>query len=295
MIGANMVIFEKLRNALRPQKRVLTSVIAKKFNIPLPIFNDDLWTIEPPNPPTREEAEAFIKGQQYWYHRMYLGNGIYTMPPTLAGQVWARIKPTFPIDLKGASMLDVGCNAGYFSILAKLQGAGRILGIESIDFFAEQAEYIRKIWRMDIEYRLMDAHDIGKIDEEFDLVMFTGILYHLKNPLQVLEEVGHHCRDAIIVETEIIPENPRNVVIARVGPLGKAKLAVTTKGFMKFHENDELNGDSSNWWVPDTECLLGMLRVAGFKCFSRPIYHTRGRVLLIATKNEQSLLNWRKL
>jgi hypothetical protein len=38
-----------------------------------------------------------------------------------------------------------------------------------------------------------------------------------------------------------------------------------------------------------------MLRVAGFKCFSRPIYHTRGRVLLIATKNEQSLLNWRKL
>jgi hypothetical protein len=57
---------------------MLTSVIAKKFNIPLPTVNDDLWTIEPPNPPTREEAEAFIKGQQYWYYCMYLGNGIYT-------------------------------------------------------------------------------------------------------------------------------------------------------------------------------------------------------------------------
>jgi tRNA (mo5U34)-methyltransferase len=290
-----MAIFEKLRNALRPHKRKLTSVMAKKLNMALPIVVDDLWTMEPPNPPTREEAEAFIKAQPFWYHRMYLGNGIYTMPPTMADQMWALIKPTFPTDLKGASMLDVGSNAGYFSILAKLQGAGRILGVESIDFYLEQAEYIRKIWQMNIENRLMDAHEIGKIDEQFDLVVFMGILYHLKNPLQVLEDAGHRCRDAIVVETEIIPEDPRNHVIARVGPPGKVKLTATTKGFMKFHERDELNGDTSNWWVPDTECLLGMLRVAGFKYFSRPIYHTRGRVLLIATKNEQSLLNWQKL
>ena len=289
------MISEKLRSTLRPYKRALRTVLAKNFNIPMPAVCEDLWTVEPPNPPTREEAEAFIKSQPYWYHRMYLGNGIYTFPPTLAGRVWAMIKPVFPSDLKGASMLDVGCNAGYFSILAKLQGAGRVLGIESIDFFAEQAEYIRKVWEMNIEYRLMDAHEIHKIDEQFDLVMFTGILYHLKNPLQVLEDVGERCRDAIIVETEIIPENPRNMLIARTGPLGKAKLSVTTKGFMKFHERDELNGDSSNWWVPDTECLLGMLRVAGFQYFSRVIYHTQGRALLIATKNEQSLLDWQKL
>src|SRR5215212_490786 len=290
-----MVILETIRNALRPHKRMLTSVITKKLNMKQSTVNNEVWTMEPPDPPTREEAEAFIRKQPFWYHRMYLGNGIYTMPPTMADQVWALIKPTFPTDLKGASILDVGSNAGYFSILAKLQGAGRILGIESIDFYLEQAQYIQKIWQMDIENRLMDAHELGKIDEQFDLVMFAGILYHLKNPLQVLEDAGSHCRDAIIVETEIIPENPRNRVIARVGPPGKVKLTATTKGFMKFHERDELNGDTSNWWVPDTECLFGMLRVAGFKYFSRPIYHTSSRVLLIATKNEHSLLDWRKL
>ena len=64
---------------------------------------------------------------------------------------------------------------------------------------------------------------------------------------------------------------------------------------MKFYERDELNEDGSNWWAPDTECLLGMLRVAGFKYFSRPIYHQPGRVLLIAAKNETSLLNWQAL
>jgi tRNA (mo5U34)-methyltransferase len=148
---------------------------------------------------------------------------------------------------------------------------------------------------MDIEYRLMDVHEIDKIDEQFDLVMFTGILYHLKNPLQVLEDVSYRSGDAIIVETEILLEDPLNLVIARVGPLGKVKLTATTKGLMKFYERDELNGDASNWWVLDTECLLEMLHVASFRYFSRPIYHTRGRVLLIATKNEQSLLDWQKL
>lgn len=290
-----MTIYEKIRNTLRLQKRKLTLATAKNSDsTPIPAI-EEKWAIEPPNPPTREEAEAFIKSHSFWYHRIYLGNGIYTMPPTLADQVWALIKPAFPADLKGASMLDVGCNAGFFSILAKSRGAGRVLGVEFLDMFFEQAEHIRKIWQMDIEYRLMDAHDIGKIDEQFDIVMFAGILYHLKNPLQVLEYIGHRCRDAVVVESEVIPDDPRNLLMARIGPRGNFRLTATTKGFMKFYERDELNGDSSNWWAPDTECLMGMLRVAGFKYFSRPVYHAPSRILLIATKNEQSVLDWQKL
>jgi tRNA (mo5U34)-methyltransferase len=256
---------------------------------------EEQWPVEPPNPPSREEAEAYVKSYSFWYHRMYLGNGIYTQHPTAADHVWALIKPAFPPDLEGASMLDIGCNAGFFSIMAKLRGAGRILGLEFFPMFFEQAEHIRKIWQMDIEYRLLDAHDIVGMEEEFDLVMFAGILYHLKNPLMVLEAIGRRCRDAVVVESEVIPDDPRNLLMARLGPLGNIKLTPTTKGFMKFYERDELNGDNSNWWAPDTECLLGMLRVAGFKYFSRPIYYAPSRVLLIATKNEQSLLDWRKL
>ena len=290
-----MTVMNKLRKTLRPVKRMLTSAIAKTPDAPLHVQIEETWPVEPPNPPSREEAERYVKSYSFWYHRVYLGHGVYTMPPTMADRVWALIKPTFPENLNGASMLDVGSNAGFFSIMAKLRGAGRILGIESFKMFYDQGEYIRNIWQMDIEYRFMDAHEIGKIDEEFDLVMFAGILYHLKNPLLVLEEVGRRCRDAIVVESEVIPEDPRNLIMARLGPLGKVKLTPTTKGFMKFYERDELNGDMSNWWAPDTECLMGMLRVAGFKFFSRPIYHAPSRILLIATKKEQSLLDWRKL
>ncbi|HJS18690.1 MAG TPA: DUF1698 domain-containing protein [Anaerolineales bacterium] len=290
-----MATLEKIRAALRPYKQFLTSTMTSKNHLTQPVLIDEKWTIEPPNPTTREEAEAFVKSYSFWYHRIYLGNGVYTLPPTLADQVWALTKPVFPLDLKGASMLDIGCNAGLFSIQAKLRGADRILGVEFLEMFYEQAEYIRKIWQMDIEYRLMDAHDIGKIHEQFDLVMFAGILYHLKNPLLVLESIGRLCRDAVVVESEVIPDDPRNLLMARIGPRGNFKLTPTTRGFMKFYERDELNGDSSNWWAPDTECLLGMLRVAGFRYFSRPIYHAPSRILLIATKNEKSILDWRKL
>lgn len=290
-----MPILENLRRSLGLRKPIVTPAIADALNFSAPLIVEEQWAVEPPNPPSRDEAEAFVQAQPFWYHRIYLGHGIYTMPVTFPDRVWAYLKPIFPADLLGASMLDVGCNAGFFSILAKLRGAGRTLGVESVDFFFNQAEYIRQIWQLDIEYRLMDAHDIGQIDEQFDLIMFAGVLYHLKNPLLVLEEVGRRCRDAIVVETEVIPEDPRNRVVARIGPRGKAALQPTTKGFMKFYERDELNEDGSNWWAPDTECLLGMLRVAGFKYFSRPIYHQPGRVLLIAAKSETSLLNWQAL
>jgi len=114
----------------------------------------------------------FLSRPRRWYHRIYPGNGVYTLPPTMADQVWALsfsfitkrlldqeilfinlhhcslsvcdssdwfakelIKPTFPAELKGTSTLDVGSNAGFFSILAIMRGAGRILGIESFKMF----------------------------------------------------------------------------------------------------------------------------------------------------------------
>lgn len=130
-----------------------------------------------------------------------------------------------------------------------------------------------------------------KDKSKYDIVIFTGILYHLKPPLFVLEQVGELCSDAVLLETEIIPEDPRNNFCVRLGPLGQAKMAETNKGFMKFMETTELNGDPTNWWVPDSECVRGMLRTAGFKYFSKPFYIIEGRMLMVASKKEDTILN----
>jgi tRNA (mo5U34)-methyltransferase len=240
-----------------------------------------------------DEAQRFVASHSFWYHRMYLGDGQYSMPnPVHADIIWRRAKPAVPADLRGASVLDLGCNAGFFSTMMRFHGAGRIVGVEPWDIFVDQANVIKRVWGMDdIDYRLMDAHDIGQISETFNLVVFCGLLYHLENPFQVIRQIGRLCTDAVIVETEVIPEDPRNRVAVRLGDFGKVKLTTSAKGFMKFIEGTELNGDASNWWVPDTECVLAMLRVAGFKYFSKPVYPIEGRLLLIASKNQSSLLN----
>lgn len=252
-------------------------------------------SLEWPDPPTdidSAELQKQVDSFPYWYQRIYLGNNVYTLPEKAFHEgVWARLLMAYPANLMGASVLDVGCNAGYFSIQHKLLGAGRTVGIESIETYQKQAELCRQVWDLDIEYLAMDAHEVDQLDEEFDIVVFTGILYHLKNPLQVLEAVGRVCRDAILIETEIIAESGKNRVYVRQGPWENTRITECRSGFMKFIEGDELNGDSSNWWVPDIACLLGMLRTAGFNYFSPLCYHFEGRVLLVASKKPDSLLD----
>jgi tRNA (mo5U34)-methyltransferase len=250
---------------------------------------------EPPGTHSREELTALVESLAWWYHRIYLGHGVYTLvtggSPAHHEVVWERIRPAFPDDLRGASVLDVGCNAGFFSIEMKRRGAGRVLGIDPMEHFLKQAEACKQIWNLDIEYRGLDVERLPDLGEEFDLVVFPGVLYHLRNPFRALEDVGRICRDAIVVETEAIADDPHNQVRVRQGPLGKDTLITCRKGMMRFIEGDQLACDPTNWWAPDAECLLGMLRVVGFKHFSVPIYLTETRLLVAASKNEHSLLD----
>ena len=110
--------------------------------------------------------------------------------PAYHEPVWQRFRPAFPVDLRGASVLDIGSNAGFFSLQVKLLGAGRVLGIELIDMYLHQADTIKHWWGLDdIEYRAGEAQAIDRLEEKFDLVVCAGILYHLKNPLHVLEQI----------------------------------------------------------------------------------------------------------
>lgn len=248
--------------------------------------------LEPPDPPDRESLVALVNSFPYWYQRIYLGRGVYTLPTLqLHNVVWQAIEALLLDGFKGASVLDVGTNAGYFCIQAKLRGAGQVVGVDFDDRYLRQAEACRAIWKLDIAYRQADIdrlqlHTLGR---RFDVVIFTGILYHLKNPLGVLEEVAGLCNDAIVVETEVVSPKHQNVLHVRQGPFGRTVVTPCSSGFMKFIEKDELNGDGSNWWVPDEACVFGMLRTAGFKYFSKPRYLGETRMFVVAAQRPQSL------
>lgn len=246
---------------------------------------------EPPRPRPADELRARAAALAPWYQRVYLGSGVHTLEWPHAAHhetVWAALEPALPVDLRGLSVLDVGANAGWFSLQAKRRGAGRVLGLEPDPRYLAQAEACREAWDADVEYRPLGAEDLGEIDESFDLVLATGLLYHLRHPLLALERIADLCRDAVVLETEVIPPRRRQRIRMRLGPPERLRIRTVGSGFMKFVERDELNGDASNWWVPDTECVLGMLRAAGFHHLSRPCYLEPTRLLVVASKSEHS-------
>ena len=250
---------------------------------------------EPPRPRPAGELRARADALAPWYQRVYLGSGVHTLEWAHAAHhesVWASLEPALPADLRGLSVLDVGANAGWFSLQAKRRGAGRVLGLEPDPRYLAQAELCREAWDAEVEYRALGAEDLGAVDETFDLVLATGLLYHLRHPLFALERIADLCRDAVVVETEVVPPRRRQRIRMRLGPPERLGIRSVDSGFMKFVEGDELNGDPSNWWVPDTECVQGMLRTAGFRHLSRPCYLEPTRLLLFASKAESSALDF---
>jgi tRNA (mo5U34)-methyltransferase len=249
---------------------------------------------EPAAAPSAEALRREVAALDGWYQRIYLGRGVYTLDWPHAAYhetVWAALSPVLPADLDGVSVLDVGCNAGYFALQAKRRGAGRVLGLEPDPRYLAQAELCRRVWGADVEYRPIAAEDLSRLDERFDLVLLTGILYHLRHPFAALEQVARLCSDAVAVETEVLPERRGSRIYVRLGPWNRLRVVPCQSGFMKFLEGDELNSDSSNWWVPDTACVLGMLRAVGFRHFSAACYPESTRLLVVATKHDRTRLD----
>lgn len=102
-----MPILENLCRALGLRNLSVMPANANALNLHMPLSVDEHWGAEPPNPPSREDAEAFVKAQPFWYHRIYLGNGPYTIPDAAYHEsVWQRVNPAFPADPCGASVLE---------------------------------------------------------------------------------------------------------------------------------------------------------------------------------------------
>jgi methyltransferase (TIGR04290 family) len=140
------------------------------------------------SPPQIEER---VRSLGRWFHNIDL-NGVKTAPDHFLGDYprikWERFAHAVPADLSGKSVLDVGCNAGFYSIEMKRRGAARVVAIDSDETYLEQGRFAAAVCGFDdIEFRMMDVYDTGQLGEQFDLVLFMGVLYHLRHPLLALD------------------------------------------------------------------------------------------------------------
>jgi tRNA (mo5U34)-methyltransferase len=233
----------------------------------------------------RRKLRAYADGVGFWWHSIDLGHGVVTpgakTPEVLAAELAALDLPP----LQGKTVLDIGGWDGYFAFEAERRGAARVAVLDeymwAMDVPAQQA-YWREckargvapepyherpdLWHPDTmpgkagfdaarealgskvedivaDFATCDLAAVG----EWDVTLFLGVLYHLRDPLGGLTRLAQLTKEVAIVETEAF-----------------AMPAVEREAMWRFFPGAELNADVSNWWAPNIAALVGALEAAGF-------------------------------
>lgn len=219
------------------------------------------------------ELEREIAELGPWFHNLRLRE-VQTAPSHFLGDYpsvkYARFRDALPADMSGRSVLDIGCNAGFYSMEMKRRGAARVLGIDSDERYLKQARFAAEIEHLEIEFLRLPVWDIALLGEKFDLVIFMGVLYHLRHPLLALDLIHEHvCKDLLLFQS--MQRGSRSVL-----PLAEDydfdEVAVfNRRAYPRMHfVEHSYCGDPTNWWLPNRAGTEAMLRSTGFEILSRP-------------------------
>jgi tRNA (mo5U34)-methyltransferase len=208
-----------------------------------------------------------------WFHNLDLG-GVRTAPDHFLGDYpmvkWRRFAHAIPDDLSGKSVLDVGCNGGFYSIEMKRRGAARVVGIDSDERYLAQARFAAEVCGADVELRHLDVYDVAELGTTFDVVLFMGVLYHLRHPLLALDLLREHVVGETLVFQSLLRGSPAVEPVAADYPFAEQELFLRPS-FPRLHFIEQrYAGDPTNWWFPNRAGAEAMLRAAGFAIVEQP-------------------------
>jgi len=220
---------------------------------------------------TRRIAE---KGD--WFHNINL-HGVWTAPNHFLGDFpnvkWKHIAPELPQDLSGASVLDIGCNGGFYSIELKKRGASRVLGVDVDDRYLEQARFASQVLGLDIEFAKCSVYDVDSIPGKFDLVLFMGVFYHLRYPLFALDKVVKKVGGSLIFQT-MIRGSLTSPELREDYHFWNTEIFKNPDFPCMYFIERNYAGDPTNWWIPNHGAMEGMLRSSGLEIVSHPEVET---------------------
>ena len=222
---------------------------------------------------TVSEIEKKVAELGPWFHNLSL-EGVQTAPTHFLGDYpsvkWKNFHDALPSDLTGISVLDIGCNAGFYSLEMKRRGAARVLGIDHDDRYLQQARFAAKVSKADIEFRNMSVYQLPDLKEKFDLVLFMGVLYHLRHPLLALDLLRQHVVSDWLVFQSMLRGSRTRPAIDDDYPFWQADM-FDLPGYPKMHfVEKKYSQDQTNWWIPNRACAEAMLRSSGFYIVNRP-------------------------
>jgi tRNA (mo5U34)-methyltransferase len=222
--------------------------------------------------PGDDDLARRIEALAPWFHNLRLG-GIETAPGHFLGDFprtkFERFAHAIPERLDGKSVLDIGCNAGFYAQEMKRRGASRVLGVDHDEHYLAQARLAAEVEGLDIEFRQLEVYDVGALGETFDVVIFMGVLYHLRHPLLALDLIREHVAGDLLIfqsllrGTETVLDVPRELPFSEEGIFEHEGFPALY--FLEHHYAD----DWTNWFVPNRAGVEALLRSAGFAIETR--------------------------
>jgi tRNA (mo5U34)-methyltransferase len=214
-----------------------------------------------------------------WFHNLRLGRRaeVQTAPDHPLGDFpanfWEFFKHVIPGDLSGQSVLDIGCNGGFYSFEMKRRGAARVLGVDHDPAYLAQARFAGERLGLEVEFTQADVYDIDHVarGEKFGYVLFLGVLYHLRHPLYALEKVASVVGGRLLFQS--MERGLRETTpVADDYPITERDVFFDQR-FPRLHFIERAYaGDKTNWWIPNPACTQAMLRSVGLEIVDRPCH-----------------------
>jgi len=206
------------------------------------------------------DIEAKLQHYEWFYHFELGGRHVGPHPdaPKDARGHYQRYQHIFPAilsltggTLAGNRILDVGCNAGFWSIQAKQVGASNVLGIDSSEANIHQARFVAELIGLnDAKFCVTNTYDVSKETlGEFDITLFFGLLYHLDSPVLALQRMYNVTKKFIVIDTQLT-----NADIAI--------LKIDDDTADRYHKQSHTNPIAL---IPSESAVLFMLKSVGFR------------------------------
>jgi tRNA (mo5U34)-methyltransferase len=230
------------------------------------------------HPASQDELAAEVEQLGPWFHNLHLPDGTQTAPDHFLGdfpsRFWVGIAQYVPADLTGWRALDVGCNAGFYSFELARRGAA-VTAIDVDPVYLRQARWAAARFGLEdkIEFRQMQVYELARTDEQYDLVWYMGVFYHLRYPMLSLDILSRKTRRLMMFQTMTMPGEEPFTPPPDLGLDEREVMQHAGWPKMAFIEH-RVAKDPTNWWAPNRACVEAMLRSCGFRVLARPLRET---------------------
>jgi tRNA (mo5U34)-methyltransferase len=200
-------------------------------------------------PSDREALQRLAARTDFlWHQRFELARGVVTTGASDVSFLFAQAG--VPADLTGLSALDIGTTNGGAAFELERRGADPVVALDMTDDAHFGFRAISETLRSRVEFRTASVYELSRVlDRRFDIVLFWGVLYHLRHPLLALDNVRAITRGAVYIETAVCDHEAADL---------------RDRAMARFYRLGELGADPSNWFAPNVAGLVDWCTSCGF-------------------------------